>query len=89
LFSAIISSAFLPPSLAMSLLPLGRAPNLDSEMVRHLHADDAARWIICAIDNRAVFIGEVFNTMSDQAVALNLFAWLRERPVSLSSRPLN
>jgi len=49
-------------------------PNLGLEMVHHVHADDIAQWIICAIEHRAASIGEVFNTVSDQAVTLRAYA---------------
>lgn len=49
-------------------------PNLGLEMVHHVHADDVAQWIIRAIENRAATIGEVFNTVSDQAVTLKGYA---------------
>src|SRR5262249_22139908 len=48
-------------------LPL---PNLGLEMLHHVHADDVAQWIICAIDRRAAAIGEVFNTVSSHALTL-------------------
>ena len=37
-------------------------PNLGLEMMHHVHADDVARWILCAIHHRQVTIGETFNT---------------------------
>jgi nucleoside-diphosphate-sugar epimerase len=49
-------------------------PNLGLETLHHVHADDVARWIICAIENRAASIGEVFNTVSEQAVNLRGYA---------------
>lgn len=49
-------------------------PNLGLEMVHHVHADDVAQWIICAIENRAASIGEIFNTVSSQAVTLKGYA---------------
>lgn len=49
-------------------------PNLGLETVHHVHADDVAQWIIRAIDNRAACIGEVFNTVSEQAVTLRGYA---------------
>ncbi|MBE9605687.1 NAD-dependent epimerase/dehydratase family protein [Acetobacteraceae bacterium H6797] len=60
-------------------------PNLGLEMVHHVHADDVAQWIICAIDNRAASIGEVFNTVSGQAVTLKGYAeavyrWFGKEP---------
>lgn len=66
-------------------------PNLGLEMVHHVHADDVAQWIIRAIDNRAASIGEVFNTVSDQAVTLKGYAeavyrWFGKEP-RLAFRP--
>jgi len=60
-------------------------PNLGLEMVHHVHADDVAQWILCAIDNRAASIGEVFNTVSEQAVTLRGYAeavyrWFGKEP---------
>lgn len=60
-------------------------PNLGLEMVHHVHAMDVAHWIICAIENRAASIGEVFNTVSAQAVTLKGFAeavyrWFGKEP---------
>lgn len=49
-------------------------PNLGLETVHHVHADDVASWIICAVENRSAAIGEVFNTVSDQAVTLRGYA---------------
>ena len=49
-------------------------PNLGLEMVHHVHADDVAQWILRAIENRAATVGEVFNTVSEQAVTLKGYA---------------
>ncbi|MBF0678206.1 MAG: NAD-dependent epimerase/dehydratase family protein [Devosia sp.] len=49
-------------------------PNNGLETVHHVHADDIAQWIICAVENRAASIGEVFNTVSEQAVTLRGYA---------------
>ena len=49
-------------------------PNLGLEMMHHVHADDVAQWIIRAIENRGASIGEVFNTVSEQAVTLRGYA---------------
>lgn len=49
-------------------------PNLGLEMLHHVHADDLAQWIIRAIENRAATIGEVFNTVSAQAVTMRGYA---------------
>ncbi len=60
-------------------------PNLGLEMLHHVHADDVAQWIICAIQNRAASIGEVFNTVSAQALTLRGYAeamyhWFKQKP---------
>jgi nucleoside-diphosphate-sugar epimerase len=60
-------------------------PNLGLEMVHHVHADDVADWIILAIENRAASVGEVFNTVSEQAVTLRgyaetAFRWFGHEP---------
>ena len=49
-------------------------PNLGLEMLHHVHADDVAQWIICALEHRAASIGEVFNTVSSQALTLRGYA---------------
>lgn len=49
-------------------------PNLGLETLHHVHADDVARWILCAIQNRAASVGEAFNTVSAQAVTLRGYA---------------
>jgi nucleoside-diphosphate-sugar epimerase len=60
-------------------------PNLGLETVHHVHADDVAQWIICAIENRTASVGEVFNTVSAQAVSLRGYAetvyrWFGQEP---------
>ena len=60
-------------------------PNLGLEMLHHVHADDVAQWILCAIESRAASIGEVFNTASEQAVTLKGYAeavyrWFGKEP---------
>jgi nucleoside-diphosphate-sugar epimerase len=60
-------------------------PNLGLEMLHHVHADDVAQWIMRAIDNRPASIGEVFNTVSAQAVTLRGYAetvyqWFGKEP---------
>lgn len=60
-------------------------PNLGLEMLHHVHADDVAQWIILAIENRAASVGEVFNTVSEQAVTLRgyaetAFRWFGKEP---------
>ena len=60
-------------------------PNLGLETVHHVHADDVAQWIIRAIESRSASIGEVFNTVSEQAVTLrgyaeNVYRWFGKAP---------
>jgi nucleoside-diphosphate-sugar epimerase len=60
-------------------------PNLGLEMVHHVHADDVAQWTICAIEHRAASIGEVFNTVSSQALTLRgyaeaMYRWFERKP---------
>jgi nucleoside-diphosphate-sugar epimerase len=49
-------------------------PNLGLEMVHHVHADDVAQWIERAIARPEAAAGQVFNTVSDQAVTLKGYA---------------
>ncbi|KAA8910485.1 hypothetical protein TRICI_004110 [Trichomonascus ciferrii] len=49
-------------------------PNMGLELLHHVHADDIARWVCCAMDNRAMSIGEAFNTVSSQAVNIRGYA---------------
>lgn len=49
-------------------------PNLGLEMLNHVHADDVARWVLCAIDNRAASIGECFNTVASQSLTMRGYA---------------
>ena len=49
-------------------------PNLGLEMLNHVHAEDLARWVICAIDNRTSSIGECFNTVASQSLTMRGFA---------------
>ena len=60
-------------------------PNLGLETLHHVHADDVAHWIVQAIDNRSACVGEVFNTVSPQAVNLRGYAeaaygWFDKEP---------
>ena len=60
-------------------------PNLGLEMLHHVHADDVAQWIICALGQRAASIGEVFNTVSSQALTLRgyaeaMYRWFGHEP---------
>ncbi len=60
-------------------------PNFGLEMVHHVHADDVAQWIICAIEHRTASIGEVFNTVSAHALTLRgyaeeMYRWFEQEP---------
>jgi len=60
-------------------------PNLGLETVHHVHAADVAQWIIRALQNRTATVGEVFNTVSEQAVTLRGYAekayqWFGKKP---------
>ena len=60
-------------------------PNLGHETLHHVHADDVAQWIVRAIEHRSASIGEVFNTVSEQAVTLHgyaetVFRWFGKPP---------
>ena len=60
-------------------------PNLGLEMLHHVHADDVAQWIICAMEHREGSIGEVFNTVSSQALTLRgyaeaMYRWFDREP---------
>lgn len=60
-------------------------PNLGLEMLHHVHADDVAQWILCAMDRRSASIGEVFNTVSAQAVTMRgyaeaMYRWFGQEP---------
>jgi nucleoside-diphosphate-sugar epimerase len=68
-------------------------PNLGLEMLHHVHADDVAQWIICAIEQRAASIGEVFNTVSSHALTLRgyaeaMYRWFGHEP-QLSFAPFD
>jgi len=46
-------------------------------MLHHVHADDVAQWIVCAIEQRAASIGEIFNTVSLHALTMRGYAeWM-------------
>ena len=49
-------------------------PNGGLEMLHHVHADDCAQWVMCAIDNRVLTLGECFNTVSAQSLTMRGFA---------------
>jgi nucleoside-diphosphate-sugar epimerase len=60
-------------------------PNLGLEMLHHVHADDVAQWIICAMEHRTASIGEVFNTGSSRALTLRgyaeaMYRWFEQEP---------
>src|SRR5215470_12407951 len=60
-------------------------PNLGLEMLHHVHADDVSQWVVCAIEQRAASIGEVFNTVSSQALTLRgyaeaMYRWFGQEP---------
>lgn len=60
-------------------------PNQGLETMHHVHADDLAQWIILAMQNRAASVGEVFNTVSDQALnmrgyAEQVYRWFGHEP---------
>jgi nucleoside-diphosphate-sugar epimerase len=68
-------------------------PNLGLEMLHHVHADDVAQWIICAIQQRSSSIGEVFNTVSSDALTLRgyaeaMYRWFGREPL-LSFAPFD
>ena len=68
-------------------------PNLGLEMMHHVHADDVARWILCAIHHRQAAIGEAFNTVSEQALTLKgyteaMYRWFGQQP-RLSFQPFD
>jgi nucleoside-diphosphate-sugar epimerase len=68
-------------------------PNLGLETLHHVHADDIAQWIICAIEHRAASIGEVFNTVSPQALTMRgyaeaMYRWFEREP-RLSFEPFD
>jgi len=60
-------------------------PNLGNETLHHVHAVDVAQWIILAIENRVASVGEIFNTVSAQAITLRGYAeavyrWFQKDP---------
>jgi len=60
-------------------------PNLGLETLHHVHADDLAQWVVCAMANRAATHGESFNAVSDQAVTLcgyaeAAYSWFGQTP---------
>jgi nucleoside-diphosphate-sugar epimerase len=68
-------------------------PNSGMEMLHHVHADDCARWVLCAIDNRAATLGECFNTVSAGSMTLRgyaeaMYRFFGQEP-SLSYKPVD
>jgi nucleoside-diphosphate-sugar epimerase len=68
-------------------------PNLGLEMLHHVDADDVAQWIVCAIEQRAASIGEVFNTVSSHALTMRgyaeaMYRWFGREP-QLSFEPFD
>lgn len=62
-------------------------------MLHHVHADDVAQWIVCAIEQRAASIGEVFNTVSSHALTMRgyaeaMYRWFGREP-QLSFEPFD
>lgn len=60
-------------------------PDNGLQMLHHVHADDVAQWIVCAMENRTASIGEAFNTVSPQAITLRGYAeavyrWFGQEP---------
>ncbi|MGN6100021.1 MAG: NAD-dependent epimerase/dehydratase family protein [Devosia sp.] len=49
-------------------------PNFGNETVHHVHADDVAQMVMCAIGRWNNAVGEAFNTVSPQAVNLRGYA---------------
>ncbi len=49
-------------------------PNQGLEMLHHVHADDVALWVMCALSNRAASIGESFNNVSSQSLTMRGYA---------------
>jgi nucleoside-diphosphate-sugar epimerase len=60
-------------------------PNFGLETLHHVHADDVARMILLAIDNRSASLGEAFNAVSAKALNLRgyaeaMFRWFGLEP---------
>ncbi|GGL51392.1 NAD-dependent epimerase/dehydratase family protein [Wenxinia marina] len=49
-------------------------PNFGLETVHHVHAEDVAQVILCAMSNRSAALGEAFNAVSPQALNLRGYA---------------
>lgn len=62
----------LDPSIFNTIAAGGEIslPNLGLETLHHVHADDVALWVMCAIDNRSASLGECFNVVSPGALTL-------------------
>jgi nucleoside-diphosphate-sugar epimerase len=62
-----------------------RIPNFGMETVHHVHADDIAQLIMCAIARSNNAVGEAFNAVSPQALNLRgyaeaMYRWLGHEP---------
>jgi len=60
-------------------------PNFGNERLNHVHADDLAQWILCAMANRSAANGEVFNTVAERGLTLRgyaeaAYAWFGKTP---------
>lgn len=60
-------------------------PNFGLETVHHVHADDVAQMVMCAIDHRSAAIGESFHAVSDAALTLRgyaeaMYRWFGHEP---------
>jgi nucleoside-diphosphate-sugar epimerase len=51
-----------------------RLPNLGNETVHHVHADDVAQALVCALAHRDAAIGQSFHVVSPAALTLRGFA---------------
>ena len=49
-------------------------PDMGLSILHHIHADDCAHWIMCAIEHRNATIGQAFNNVSAQAVTMRGYA---------------
>jgi len=49
-------------------------PDFGLSMLHHVHADDCAQWVLCAIQHRDATIGQVFNNVSSQALTMRGYA---------------
>ena len=49
-------------------------PDAGMTCLHHVHADDCAQWVLCAMDHRDVTIGHCFNNVSSQALTMRGYA---------------